>query len=162
MNLPFCLLPMQPRLPGSTHSFRLNPKPSHNRVTGSVCLVHRGLQKVLSTSPENPDPRAAEWLLDEGMKRTRGRPRLNGNPLLRTAASRCQVSLVRRLVELRADPSAPDPRYGSTALDRAVSAGCTSAALALLELGADPNAGHGRQSLLERASPEVAKRIRAT
>ena len=28
---------------------------------------------------------------------------------------RCQVSLVRRLVELRADPSAPDPRYGSTA-----------------------------------------------
>ena len=23
---------------------------------------------------ENPDPRAAEWLLDEGMQRTRGRP----------------------------------------------------------------------------------------
>ena len=28
---------------------------------------------------------------------------------------RCQVSLVRRLVEVKADPSAPDPRYGSTA-----------------------------------------------
>ena len=30
-------------------------------------------------------------------------------------ACRCQVSLVRRLVEVKADPSAPDPRYGSTA-----------------------------------------------
>ena len=28
----------QPRFAGSAHSFRFNPKPSHNRVAGLVCL----------------------------------------------------------------------------------------------------------------------------
>ncbi|CAK9111453.1 ANK_REP_REGION domain-containing protein [Durusdinium trenchii] len=110
-----------------------------------AAFARRPLDAALETAvEENPDARAAVWLLDEGIKNSNGRKsRLNANPLLRTAASRCQVPLIERLVEINADPNAPDPRYGSTALDRAVSAGCTGAALTLLSLGADPDAGHG-------------------
>eukprot|EP00913_Durusdinium_trenchii_P016859 g15849.t1 len=118
-----------------------------------AAFARRPLDAALETAvEENPDARAAVWLLDEGIKNSNGRKsRLNANPLLRTAASRCQVPLIERLVEINAEASLGNPRYGSTALDRAVSAGCTGAALTLLSLGADPDAGHGRRSLLERA-----------
>eukprot|EP00439_Symbiodinium_sp_Y106_P080055 s373_g18.t2 len=82
----------------------------------------RVLMNVLEL--ENPDERAALFLLEEGLAATTGRPtRLNANPLLRIAASRCQARLLQPLVEARAELDAPDPRFGSTALDRAVSAG---------------------------------------
>ncbi|CAE7677445.1 unnamed protein product, partial [Symbiodinium microadriaticum] len=110
---------------------------------------------------ENPDERAALFLLEEGLAATTGRPtRLNANPLLRTAASRCQARLLQPLVEARAELDAPDPRFGSTALDRAVSAGCFAGTAKLLEMGADPDAGHGRNYLLEHASPEVEVLLR--
>lgn len=63
--------------------------------------------------------------------------RLNANPLLRSAAAKCMPRLIEQLI-LRggADVNAPDPRFGGTALERAVAAGCQPAVRKLLELGA--------------------------
>ena len=52
-----------------------------------------------------------------------------------------------------------DPRYGSSALDRAVDAGKEQTALLLLDLGADPVSGRGVDYLLARAGPEVRARL---
>lgn len=101
-------------------------------------------------------------ILDLGLRSSEGSvTRLNPNPLLRAAAAKGMTTLLERLVvDGAADVDAADPQYGGVALDRAVEAGAHQAALTLLELGADPEAGKGPIHLMQRASPAVAARIR--
>ncbi|CAE8613078.1 unnamed protein product [Polarella glacialis] len=133
-------------------------------LKGTGTFGQRPLDQALQTAAEeNSDERAALLLLDTGLAATSGRPvRLNANPLLRTAATRCLPRLAERLVlKAAADCDAADPRFGTTALDRAVSAGCDAVAKKLLELGASPDAGRGRSYLLSVASPKVSSLIRS-
>merc|ERR1712008_102943 len=111
---------------------------------------------------ENPDERAALLLLEERLALTDSNlPRLNASPLLRIAAAKCFTRVAEQLV-LRggASVNTPDPRFGATALDRAVASGCSKTVRVLLELGADPHEGRGIQHLLAQASPDAADALR--
>eukprot|EP00929_Paragymnodinium_shiwhaense_P067303 TRINITY_DN33892_c0_g1_i3.p1 TRINITY_DN33892_c0_g1~~TRINITY_DN33892_c0_g1_i3.p1 ORF type:complete len:357 (-),score=102.56 TRINITY_DN33892_c0_g1_i3:204-1274(-) len=102
---------------------------------------------------ETHDEDMALLLLQLGRKSGKGSlQRLNTAPLLRSAAAYGMTMVIEELLtQCGADVNALDPRFGSSALDRAVEVGRQDAALLLLELGADPNCGRGLSALLERA-----------
>lgn len=129
-------------------------------AAGSLLYGRRPLDAALQAAvEEGADERTALFLLEEGFQDTVGSPsRLNTGPLLRSAAAKCRPRVVEELLDHGgADPDATDPRFGGTALDRAVSAGCWGAARRLLERGANPHAGRGLPYLLKRASPDIVK-----
>eukprot|EP00933_Yihiella_yeosuensis_P026456 TRINITY_DN20523_c1_g1_i1.p1 TRINITY_DN20523_c1_g1~~TRINITY_DN20523_c1_g1_i1.p1 ORF type:complete len:462 (+),score=93.52 TRINITY_DN20523_c1_g1_i1:143-1528(+) len=110
---------------------------------------------------ENQNEKVALCLIDFGLKSGNGdASQLNSNPLLRTAAGLGMVQLAEKLVkDCRADLNSPDPRFGSTALDRAVGAGHDKVADKLLALGADPAAGRGVDYILARIGPKARNRL---
>merc|ERR1719362_38602 len=130
-------------------------------LDGAVDLSARGqhpLDVALQVAvEENPDENVALLLLEERLALTgENLPKLNATPLLRIAAAKCFPRVAEQLVfRGGASVNAPDPRFGATALDRAVTSACSKTVKVLLELGADPNQGRGIAYLLERASPDV-------
>eukprot|EP00434_Breviolum_minutum_P003062 symbB.v1.2.002694.t1/scaffold133.1/size307370/12 len=79
---------------------------------------------------------------------------------MRAAAAQGMTRLVERLVkDCGADVNSKDPRFGSSALDRALDAGKEQTSLKLLELGADPTAGKGVDFILPRAGPKVRSEL---
>jgi len=138
----------------------LSELPFQPASAGDGVVGHRPLDAGLRAAvEENSDERVALLLLDLGIGSGGGPAagQLNPNPLLRSAASRCLPGVVERLLDTAgADLDSPDPKFGSTALDRAVAAGCDEVATRLLERGADPRAGRGLDYLLQSASPRVS------
>eukprot|EP00435_Cladocopium_sp_Y103_P059085 s341_g21.t1 len=85
---------------------------------------------------------------------------LDADPLMRAAAAQGMTRLVERLVkECGADVNSKDPRFGSSALDRALDAGKEQTSLKLLQLGADPTVGKGVDYVLARAGPKVRAQL---
>eukprot|EP00928_Gymnodinium_smaydae_P090796 TRINITY_DN74525_c0_g1_i1.p1 TRINITY_DN74525_c0_g1~~TRINITY_DN74525_c0_g1_i1.p1 ORF type:complete len:213 (-),score=24.33 TRINITY_DN74525_c0_g1_i1:307-852(-) len=111
---------------------------------------------------ENPvGEGVAIYLLDLGIASRGGSTeRLNANPLLRKAARKGMLRLVEKLIlQCGANIDALDPRFHYTALDQAVFAGHERVALRLLDMGASPNVGRGREYLLARARNHLRERL---
>ncbi|CAL1161881.1 unnamed protein product [Cladocopium goreaui] len=85
---------------------------------------------------------------------------LDSDPLMRAAAAQGMTRLVEKLVkDCGADVNSKDPRFGSSALDRALDAGKEQTSLKLLQLGADPTVGKGVDYVLARAGPKVRAQL---